>query len=89
MLHLQSELLLLLQRESAHLPPPERAPVTPSTHTTSDLSDYAPFLADDTLDVSIRDVPVIEQNRERMRADEDGGSVENTNGARRSKQRLQ
>ena len=65
--------------------PPERAPDSPS----SDLSDYAPFLADDTLDESIRDLSVVEQNRERMRADEDGGGVEDTNGVRRSKRCLQ
>ena len=75
--------------EIAPLPPPKRAPGPPSTHPTSDLSDYAPFLADDTLDVSIRDLPVIEQNRERIRADEEGGNTDNSSGARRSKRRLQ
>ena len=76
-----------LSPERAPHDSPERAPDFPSS--LSDVDDYAPFLADDTLDLSIHDLPIIAQNRERKGSDVDQDGDHNVLGTRRSKRRLQ
>ena len=75
--------------ERAPFASPERAPVSPSAPSTYDLSNYAPFLADDTLDISTHDLPVIEQHRERMRLDNNGDTDTLQDDTRHSTRRLQ